>query len=61
MDNLPDWPALEKKFTDAGYKIEVDLSNTPVIEKGEDYQEYDELPDDLKKALDKFAEDNNLN
>lgn len=61
MHNLPDFPALENLFKVAGYVLDVDLSNSVVIEKDGEFTEYDDLPEHLQKALDKFAEDNNLN
>jgi len=64
IHNLPDWPALEKLFNENGYHIEVDLSNNVMIEKpkhSDNWIDYDQLPKHLQKAMDKFAENNNLN
>lgn len=62
ISSLPDYPALEKIFNDAGYRLDVDLSNSLVIElPGEDeFINYDQLPEHLQKAMDDFAERNNL-
>ena len=62
MHTLPDFKPLEKLFKDNGYNIEVDLSNSIVIQRSGDdnYFEYDQLPKKLQKALNKFAAANNL-
>jgi hypothetical protein len=63
IHKLPDYPALEKLFNDEGYKLEVDLSNSIIIEKNDNqgyWIEYDELPENLKLALNEFSEKNNL-
>ena len=63
IHTLPDFPALEKQFNNAGYKLEVDLANCLIIEQNDNegyWIEYDQLPNNLKAALDAFAEKHNL-
>jgi len=36
IHNLPDWPALVAAFKNAGYTINIDLSNEPYIQRIED-------------------------
>lgn len=59
--HLPDYPSLKKLFNEAGYTLDVELSNEIVIEKDGEWVEYYDLSPDLQLALDRFAEDNNLN
>lgn len=54
--NLPDWPALEKQFEDAGYKLEIDLSNDFTIQHGDNIIDADELPENLFDLLNAFIE-----
>jgi hypothetical protein len=62
LHHLPGYPELEQAFKLAGYKIEVDLSNSLIIEnEAGEWVEYDELPEILRGMLDLFAENNNLN
>jgi hypothetical protein len=64
MHHLPDYAEFEKAFNEAGYNIEVDLSNSLIIEKKSDvgmWVEYDDLPEHLQNLIGKFAEDNDLN
>lgn len=61
INTLPGWNEIEKKFNDAGYKLEFDLSNTPYILKGKKNIDYKKLPENLQTAIDEFAERHNLN
>lgn len=64
LHTLPEFPEMEKLFNNNGYNIEVDLSNSLIIEPvnnpGE-WVEYDQLPESLRNALYIFCEKNNIN
>ena len=48
---------VEKKIEDKGYRVDEDLDGSVfLLDKNEEYAEYDELPDDVRELLDTYSE-----